>query len=158
MSRAAAIELALLASWLGAAIVVAAVVAPAAFRVLPSRTMAGAIVGEVLPIVFVAGLAIAIAAVVIEARVNRHALRVAVTAPFVAMIIGCAVAQFVITPKIEAVRLSIGGGAVDALDATDPRRVRFGKLHGYSVLWMGVAMLGATAAVGRKIFDTQIDL
>lgn len=151
MSRAAAIELTLLASWLGAAIVVAAVVAPAAFRVLPSRTMAGAIIGEVLPIVFIAGLVVAIAAVLLEARVDRHALRVAVTAPFVAMIIGCGVAQFVINPKIQAVRASIGAGAVDALDASDPRRVRFGKLHGYSVLWMGVAILGAAGAVGRKI-------
>jgi hypothetical protein len=30
--------------------------------------------------------------------------------------------------------------------------VQFGKLHGFSVLWMGVAMLGASWAIVRKLF------
>src|SRR5215213_9270463 len=45
----------LLSLWLGAAIVVAAVVAPAAFAVLPTRTLAGALVGRVLPSIFWSG-------------------------------------------------------------------------------------------------------
>jgi hypothetical protein len=45
----------LLAAWLGAGMLLAAVVAPAAFAVLPSRTLAGALVGRVLPTVFIAG-------------------------------------------------------------------------------------------------------
>ncbi|HET9424407.1 MAG TPA: DUF4149 domain-containing protein [Gemmatimonadaceae bacterium] len=151
MTRSAAIELLLLASWLGAAILVATVVAPAAFRVLPTRTLAGALIGEVLPIVFMSGLAVAIAAVVLEARLGRNALRITATVPFVLMILGCAVAQFVIGPKIEIVRASIAG-AVDALDVADPRRVQFGRLHGFSVMWMGVAMVGAAAAIVRRLF------
>jgi hypothetical protein len=151
MTRLTAIELVLLAAWLGAAILVAAVVAPAAFRVLPSRSLAGALVGQVLPVIFVSGVVVAALAVVLEMRVSNGAWRVTVTAPFVAMIVACIVAQFVIGPKIEAVRAAIGG-AVDALDAADPRRVQFGKLHGFSVLWMGVAMLGASWAIVRKLF------
>ena len=42
----ALISIALVAAWLGAALVVAAVVAPAAFDVLPTRTLAGALVGR----------------------------------------------------------------------------------------------------------------
>lgn len=150
MTRSAALGLILLASWLGAAVLVAAVVAPAAFRVLPSRTLAGALVGEVLPVIFLSGLVIAAIAVALEARAGHGILQIRITGPFLLMIIGCVVAQFVIGPKIEVVRASIGG-AVDALDAADPRRIQFGRLHAFSVMWMGVAMLGAAAALGRKL-------
>lgn len=151
MNRLAALELVLLAMWLGAALLVATVVAPAAFRVLPTRTLAGALVGQVVPVIFAAGLFIAIIALGLEARMTRDSLRLLVTTPLAAMIIGCSVAQFVIGPRIEAVRASIRG-PVDSLPETDPRRVQFGKLHGFSVLWMGVAMLGAGVAVGKKLF------
>ena len=150
MTRPAAVVLVLLASWLGAAVLVAAVVAPAAFRVLPSRTLAGALVGEVLPVIFISGLVIAAIAVTLEARGGKGILQIRITAPFLLMIIGCAVAQFVIGPKIEVVRAAIGG-AVDALDAADPRRIQFGRLHAFSVMWMGVAMLGAGWAITRIV-------
>ena len=150
MNRIAAIEIIVLAAWLGAAILVAAVVAPAAFRVLPSRTLAGALVGQVLPVIFVSGLVVAALAAILETRVAPGAFRLTVAGPLVAMIVGCVVAQFVIGPKIEAVRAAIGG-AVEALDAGDPRRVQFGRLHGFSVLWMGVAMLGAGWALLQKL-------
>jgi hypothetical protein len=151
MTRLHAVELTLVAVWLGAAILLAAAVAPAAFRVLPSRTLAGALVGQVLPVIFASGLFIAIIALGLEARATRYTLRFAVYAPFVLMIVACVVAQFLIGPKIDAVR-AVTGGAVEALDATDPRRVQFGRLHGFSVLCMGVAMLGATWAIVRKLF------
>jgi vacuolar-type H+-ATPase subunit I/STV1 len=150
MTRAAAIELILLGAWLGAAVTVAAVVAPAAFRVLPSRTLAGEVVGQVLPVIFIAGIVVAIVSVALEARSEPSFLRIAIAGPFAAMLVGCIVAQFIIGPRIEIVRASIGG-AVDALAAADPRRVQFGRLHAFSVLWMGVAMLGAAAAIGRKL-------
>jgi hypothetical protein len=66
------------------------------------------------------------------------------------VIVACIVAQFVIGPKIEAVRVAIGG-AVDALDASDPRRLQFGRLHAFSVLWMGVAMIGAGLVIVQKL-------
>ena len=44
----ALMSLSLLDAWLGAAIFVAAFVAPAAFAVLPTRALAGAIVGRIL--------------------------------------------------------------------------------------------------------------
>lgn len=154
MTRAAALALVLLAAWLGAAVLVAAAVAPAAFRVLPTRTLAGALVGEVLPVIFIAGLAIAAIAVALEARGGHGILNIRVTGPFLLMIIGCAVAQFVIGPKIEVARAAIGG-AVDALDAADPRRIQFGRLHAFSVMWMGVAMLGAGLAITRLVILSE---
>ena len=148
MNRLAAVEVLLLALWLGGATLVAAVVAPAAFRVLPTRSLAGALIGEILPVIFIAGIIVSIAAAILEARIGNIA-RPLTAAPYLAVLAGCIVAQFIIGPKIEVVRASIAG-AVDALDTADPRRVQFGRLHGFSVLWMGVAMLGACWAIVRK--------
>ena len=154
MTRTVAIEAMVLAAWLGAAMLVAAAVAPAAFRVLPTRTMAGALVGEVLPVIFVAGLAAAAIAAGLEARAGARWTRPMVVIPYLALMIGCVVAQFIIGPKIEAVRAGISG-AVDALDPSDPRRVQFGRLHAFSVLWMGVAMIGAASALARILYDNK---
>ena len=152
MTRLATLEVIVVAAWLGAAILTAAAVAPAAFRVLPSRTLAGALVGEVLPVIFVGGIVVAIAAMFLEMRAGNGGWRLTLAAPFIAMIIACVVAQFVIGPKIETVRAAIGG-AVDALDASDPRRVQFGRLHGFSVLWMGVAMVAAAWSLLTKFLS-----
>jgi hypothetical protein len=145
MKRAALAEIILLSAWLGAALLVAVVLAPAAFRVLPTRTLAGAIVGAVLPVVFIAGLVIAfVVGLLFMSRERR--LRAGVIGSIAAMIVGCGVAQFGIGPRIEAVRASISG-PVDSLDPSDPRRAQFGRLHGISVMFMGVAMLGAAGGI-----------
>jgi hypothetical protein len=125
-------------AWLGAALLLAASVAPAAFAVLPSRTLAGALVGRVLPSVFIAGIAVAALAALGQGAWRRGA----------ALIMGatCAAAQFVVAPRIERIRAAIGG-PVDALAETDPRRMAFGRLHGLSVALLGVAMLAALVII-----------
>ena len=65
-------EIALLALWLGAGAVFGAVVAPALFAVLPTRTLAGAVVGRVLPTIFYAGILIGVVAIVLEWRTHRE--------------------------------------------------------------------------------------
>jgi hypothetical protein len=152
MSRVNVVEVILLAAWLGAAIIVAAVVAPAAFKVLPTRTLAGALVGQVLPVIFISGLVVAVVAGLMEVRGTRAAVRWTATAPIALMVVACIVAQFVIGPKIEVVRAGIAG-AVDALAVTDPRRIEFGRLHAYSVLAMGIGMIGAGGALFMKFFS-----
>ena len=62
------------------------------------------------------------------------------------MIGACAVAQFVISPRIERLRSAIGG-PLESLAADDARRAAFGRLHGISVGWLGVAMLAAVVAM-----------
>jgi len=130
--------------WLGAALLLSAAVAPAAFAVLPSRTLAGALVGRVLPVLFWSGMAVGVIGAALggsigggwPARVSALVLASA-----------CAVAQVFIGPRIEAIRSAIGG-AVDALDVADPRRQAFGRLHGVSVLCLGLAMLAALVVIG----------
>jgi hypothetical protein len=133
----------LLAAWLGAAVLVALVVAPAAFAVLPSRTLAGALVGRVLPVVFWSGMAVGAAVAALRWSMPDRLWR---TGAALALVAACAAAQLVVAPRIERVRAQIGG-AVDALDPSDPRRQAFGRLHAMSVAWMGVGGLAALVAL-----------
>lgn len=133
----------LLAAWLGAAVLVGAVVAPAAFAVLPSRALAGALVGRVLPTIFWSGMLVGLAVALLGRTIGAGRAASAAAAAFA---VACGVAQLVIAPRIEALRQAIGG-AVDLLDPADPRRQAFGRLHGFSVLWMGVGTLAAFIAL-----------
>jgi hypothetical protein len=134
----------LLAVWLGAAVLVAAVVAPAAFAVLPTRTLAGALVGRVLPVVFWCGLVIGLAVAWLAWPARWTSAAAAVLAG------SCAIAQLVVAPRIAAIRASVPGG-MEALDPADPRRAAFGRLHGASVAWMGLGGLAALAALALLV-------
>ena len=138
MSRAGVVSI-LLSAWLGAAVLVTTVVAPAAFAVLPSRTLAGALVGRVLPVLFIAGLAVALASLSLDSGDHGRAIRVR-RALLVVAAVSCGAAQFAVAPRIERVRKEIAG-PVEQLSPDDPRRVAFGRLHAASVAWLGVAMV-----------------
>jgi hypothetical protein len=132
-----------LSAWLGAAVLVAAVVAPAAFAVLPTRTLAGALVGRVLPALFWSGIVIGIGVAALGWSAPRRGWLVGSALLLVA---SCVAAQLVVAPRIERVRAGISG-PVDALDPSDPRRLAFGLLHGMSVAWMGLGGVAAAAAL-----------
>ena len=142
------IELAMLALWIGAAAAVAAVVAPALFAVLPTRTLAGAVVGRVLPVIFYSGIVIGIVAIILEWRAHHEWRWLGGESAAAVVVVACAIAQWYVAPRIEQVRQAIGG-PVDGLPPDDPRRVAFGRLHGESVLWLGLAMMAA--AVGAVL-------
>lgn len=134
--------IALLAAWLGATIIVGAVVAPAAFAVLPTRTLAGALVGRVLPPLFWSGAAVGAIVAVMARRSQR-------TAAFVAalgIVAASLAAQLIVAPRIEAVRVS-AAGPIDALPRDDARRLAFGRLHGASVALLGLAGVAATVTL-----------
>lgn len=137
-----AVELAALAFWLGAALLFSAVVAPAAFAVLPTRTLAGDLVGRVLPVIFYAGIVLGALTIALERAVAEEWRWSTAVAAAVVIVVTCAAAQFVVGSRIELVRSRISG-PVDALAPGDPLRVEFGRLHGVSVLLLGVAMLSA---------------
>jgi hypothetical protein len=133
---------ALLSAWIGGAIVVAAVVAPAAFAVLPSRTLAGALVGRVLPVLFWSGALVGLASALLTWPLPGRAAR---SVSVVALIVACGAAQLVVAPRIERIR-AVVSGPMDALAPGDERRVAFGRLHGASVGLLGIAALAALAA------------
>jgi hypothetical protein len=138
VSRAGVVTI-LLSAWLGAAVLVTTVVAPAAFALLPSRTLAGALVGRVLPVLFIAGLVVALASLSLDSGDHGRAIRVR-RAMLIVAAVSCAAAQFAVAPRIERVRKEIVG-PVEQLSTDDPRRIAFGRLHAASVAWLGVAMV-----------------
>jgi hypothetical protein len=146
----------LVAAWIGAALITVAVVAPGAFAVLPSRSMAGTMVGRVLPALFIAGMVIGVVVAAVTSGApsagapSAGASRWASASALVAAL-ACFVAQFAITPRLDRLRAGIGG-PVDALPAGDARRVAFGLLHGYNVAGLGVAVLGAAVCLGFLLF------
>jgi hypothetical protein len=144
------VETCVLVLWLGAALFFAAVVAPAAFTVLPTTTLAGALVGRVLPTLFVTGIVAALLVLGLEIGAPRPAGRVRAVGAGV-MLIACAVAQFVIGSRIEQLR-AVAGSPIGTLSRDDPRRTAFGRLHALSVAALGVAMIAAatTAAAGAR--------
>ncbi|MDB4884625.1 MAG: hypothetical protein JWN79_63 [Gemmatimonadetes bacterium] len=137
-------SIALLSAWLGAAVLVAAVVAPAAFAVLPTRTLAGALVGRVLPVVFWTGIVVGL--LVAALGWPLAAGRVGRTGAALVLAASCAIAQLGVAPRIAAIR-DAAGGRIDVLDPSDPRRQAFGRLHGLSVAWMGLGGLAALVAL-----------
>lgn len=141
--RAANVGLLIAASaWLGAALLVVLVVAPAAFAALPTRMLAGQLVGTVLPPLFYTGLVVGVLIVAASLVTHPRGIVTPGTVGGFVIALSCAGAQFVVAPRIDRARAAIGG-PVESLSATDPRRVTFGRLHAASVLWLGVAMLGA---------------
>lgn len=135
-------------AWLGAALLFAAVVAPAAFAALPSRALAGALVGAVLPAVFYSGIVVGLGLSLAALAVGRGRIVTLGTVAGFLMAVSCAAAELVVAPRIERARVAIGG-PVESVPPSDPRRVAFGRLHAVSVLWLGVAVVGAaTVAAG----------
>ena len=141
-------EILLLTVWMGAAVLFVAVVAPSAFLVLPSRTLAGALVGRVLPVIFYAGVVIGAAIVVLDI-LGRTGTWTRTAAGAVSAL-ACAVAQLVVGTRIDRLRAAIGG-PLEALAPDDPRRVAFGRLHAFSVGWLGIAMLAAVVALALAV-------
>lgn len=136
----ALVSIALLAAWLGVAVFVAAVLAPAAFAVLPTRALAGALVARALPILFISGIVTGSLVVALSAGRSRLA-----SLGGLLLLSGNAAASMV-EQRLHAMLVAMGA-PIDAIAGTDPRRIAFGRLHGLSVLVLGVGVVGASIAL-----------
>ena len=132
----------ILAAWLGAALFIAAVVTPAAFAVLPTRALAGTLVGRALPVLFAVGVVVGIAVLLMNRYVEGGRL-VGGAAAVLFLAIGAA---NIVALRISAMRAALGV-PMESLDTADPRRIAFGRMHGLSVVLMGIGMLGAFVAL-----------
>ncbi len=143
------LALGLSAMWLGGAVLLAASVAPAAFASLPSPALAGAVVGRVLPVIFISGFALGLVVALRglgDATSGHHGARVAAAV----WAIACGAGQFVVGPAIARLRID-AMGPIDVLVLTDPRRMMFGRLHMASVGLLGLGMLAALVVAGLAI-------
>ena len=142
----AIVQLSALALWLGAAGFFSTAVAPALFATLPTRSLAGAVVGRLLPSVFYSGIVIGVLVIAIEVTLQRRWTWSGRSVAGAVMIGACAAAQLFVAPRIDRIRSGISG-PVEELAVDDARRIAFGRLHGVSVAWLGLAMLAAVIAM-----------
>ena len=135
--------------WLGAEIFFPVVAAITFAALRPDTHAAGSIVGELLRILHGMGLVSGMVALALLALAPAWAIYKprTVLAPMglIVLMIGLTIySQFAIIPAMERDRIA-AGGAIDAVDAANPSRVHFNKLHNRSesvetaILFLGIA-------------------
>ena len=134
--------------WLGG-IVLFAVLAPTAFSVLPTRHLAGSIVGPMLSKLHWIGLISGIIFLISSLSYSRiatgdvHALSARNLLVSI-MLVLTLISQFGITSRMAALRSSMG--EIDNVPPSDPARLEFNALHAWSTrLEVGVLILGLAA-------------
>jgi uncharacterized membrane protein len=148
--------------WLGGVIFLAFVLAPTVFSpgLLPTRHLAGAIVGRSLDLLhymgIVAGIVFLVASMLYNHMAAGNARPLAARHLLIAlMLLLTAISQFAISPKMHALRAEVG--VIDNVPLDNPLRMEFDRLHLWSenfekaVLLLGLVALYATAqALGRE--------
>ena len=145
----------LLACWFGAALFFGAVVAPAAFGVLRSfglanaNEIAGSIVTRSLSVVNIAGFVLALLLLLTLLLRRNYASRVSFILECICLAlitIATGVGHWVIAARMRALRAAMEL-PIDQIAASDPRKLEFASLHGYSVNVLGLAMIAALVAL-----------
>lgn len=133
-----------LGTWTGSIFYFSAVVAPGAFRVLPSRDLAGLVVEFTLrrlhTVGVVAALIFLLASVLLSVSASTPRKALVLPAAGVAiMLVLTVISQHVVIRRMMELRREMG--SVEATAQEDPRRVEFDKLHGVSVRLEGATLL-----------------
>lgn len=136
----------LLAAWLGAGLYFSMVVTRAAFAVLPSRTLAGALVGQTLPVLYDTGMLVGAILVIATWMSPAGAARVTSLVGGMAILVLTMIARFVILARIARLRLTLPM-SIESLPVDDPSRRSFGQLHAMSVGALGLAMIAGLIVV-----------
>jgi Domain of unknown function (DUF4149) len=132
--------------WVGGIIFLSFVEAPTAFSVVPTRHMAGTVVGHSLSILHWMGLFSGV--IFLGSSLLLSSLTTGSAHPLAArhiliclMLLITAISQFGISPKMAALRTQFGD--IDTVPATDPGRMQFDSLHVWSVrLEVSVLLMG----------------
>jgi uncharacterized membrane protein len=140
--------------WVGGLIVAGALVAPSVFGVLQAwnesqgRVLAGQVFGAVLLRLTWLSYAMGVIMFVtltlhrlLGARPQRYGVRVGIMGVMLVMMLATG---FYIIPQTNAIQAQVSG-PVSALDASDPRRVEFNRLHGLSNILFSITAIGGLA-------------
>jgi uncharacterized membrane protein len=141
------IEFLCLGLWLGSDVFLSFVVAPGAFRILPSRDQAGAMVGFALGRMHLLGVICGVAFLLARvARTRTFASFVAPVALCVVLMVALTVASQVgVSPRMAMLRVQMG--SIEATAQDSPLLAEFGRLHRISVLLESGVLLAGFAAI-----------
>jgi uncharacterized membrane protein len=132
--------------WLGGLIFFAFVLAPTLFSpgLLPTRQMAGSIVGRSLDLLHYMAIASGVIFLITSMIYSR--MTVGNTRPLAArhvlivvMLLLTVISQFAITPKMHAIRAEVG--IIDNVPLDNPQRMEFDRLHIWSERFEGAVLL-----------------
>jgi uncharacterized membrane protein len=144
--------------WIGGLIFFAFAVAPAAFSILPTRHLAGNLVGRTLGILHWMGIfsgLIFLASSLLYSQMTRGTPQAFAARNLLIVLMLCLtlVSQFGIIPRMDTLRASIG--EIDSVPVDNPARMRFDALHVWStrveggVLLLGLVVIYLTASALR---------
>jgi len=147
--------------WIGGLIFFAFAVAPTAFRVLPTRFMAGTLVGHALTtlhwIAIVSGVVFLLTSLLYNRLADGDAHVFAGRHLLICLMLALTLfSQFWITPRMVALRAQVG--TFDATTLDNPLRIQFDALHVWServegaVLLLGLVVIYlAASALSRPV-------
>jgi uncharacterized membrane protein len=133
--------------WIGGLIFFAFVLAPTAFSVLPSRHLAGTVVGRSLGALHWMGIVsgiIFLASSILYSQLTKGSPQVFAARNILIclMLALTLISQFGIIPRMDTLRASIGG-EIDSVPPDNPARMQFDALHVWSTrVEGGVFLLG----------------
>jgi len=140
--------------WIGGVIFLAFVEAPTVFTpgLLPTRHMAGSIVGRSLDLLhsmaIVSGIIFLIASMLYCRMTGGSARPLALRHLLIAVMLGLTlISQFAISPKMHVLRAQ--SGVIDSLPPDHPVRAEFDRLHVWSENFEGAVLLLGLVAVFR---------
>ena len=165
------LRIALLGAWLGIAIYFSAVVAPSAFGILRSFSLAnaseiaGTIVTRTLYVVNMSGLLLSLLLLASAFTVKKcygRASFILHNGLLIIIAISAAIGEWVIAARMRGLREAMRG-QIDHVPLDDPARIAFAALHGYSVAALSIAMIAALVAVvlmissGEKLSENSLE-
>lgn len=124
----------ILSAWAGGWLFFAVVVAPTAFRVLPSSRDAGQVVGPLLETLHLCGILAGLVLAGLSLVLGRGAWLVGIPLVLAGV---CAYSEFSVTAAIDVVRPGAFGPAAEATAAAE-----FARLHGISRTLYGIVGAG----------------
>ncbi|MBV9957422.1 MAG: DUF4149 domain-containing protein [Acidobacteria bacterium] len=143
------VRLLLVALWLGAAVFFSFAVAPTLFSLLPARELAGTVVTRTLAIINIGGFILSLLLLLTtfpgKNRISKRAFYTELVS-LALIALTTFIGQWVISAKLLALRAAMGR-PIDAVAATDPLRIAFNSLHGYSVVALSLGMIAAATAL-----------
>jgi uncharacterized membrane protein YbhN (UPF0104 family) len=145
----------LLAAWLGTAIYFSAVIAPSVFKVLRSFSLtnpneiAGTIVTRTLSVVNTSGFVLSLLMIIITFAIRKNYARLSLILQLALLTIvalATGLGEWVIAARMRGLRVAMHG-QIDQIPLSDPNRMAFAALHGYSVAALAVAMIAVFVMV-----------
>lgn len=138
----------LLGGWVGAWALFGLVIAPTAFRVLPSAEIAGALVGPVLTALHLYGAVAGAGLALLAAVLRRGRLRVLLP---LLMMAACLYSQFGVTAEISEIHAAVFGP-----EGSEMLAARFNSLHRLSMgIYLSVSAATLWLLVLHAISDSR---